>query len=53
LLVLAGAGYNFDSLVSVFTEHPALVVSNVTFLGEFLLGVWLLIRSRRTTLAAR
>jgi hypothetical protein len=53
LLVLAGAGYAFDSLVSVFTEHPAFVVSNVTFLGEFLLGVWLLMRSRRTTRATR
>ena len=38
LLVIAGAGYAFDSLVSVFTEHPAFVVSNVTFLGELLLG---------------
>ena len=53
LLVIAGAGYAFDSLVSVFTEHPVFVVSNVTFLGEFLLGVWLLTRSRRTTLATQ
>jgi Domain of unknown function (DUF4386) len=50
LLVLAGVGYAFDSFVSVFTEHPVFVVSNVTFLGEFLLGVWLLTRGRRTTL---
>jgi hypothetical protein len=47
LLVLAGAGYIFDSFVSVFTEDPAFAVSNVTFLGEFLLGLWLLLRSRR------
>lgn len=53
LLVLAGAGYAFDSLVSVFTEHPVFVVSNVTFVGEFLLGVWLLMRSRHTTRATK
>lgn len=53
LLVIAGVGYAFDSIVSVFTEHPAFVVSNVTFVGEFLLGVCLLLRSRRTTLATR
>jgi hypothetical protein len=53
LLVLAGAGYVFDSFVSVFTENPVFVVSNVTFLGEFLLGLWLLIRSRHTTPAKK
>jgi hypothetical protein len=47
LLVVAGAGYAFDSFVSVFTEDAVFVVSNVTFIGEFLLGLWLLIRSRR------
>jgi hypothetical protein len=50
LLVLAGVGYVFDSLVSVFTEHPVFVVSNITFLGEFLLAVWLLTRSRHIAL---
>jgi hypothetical protein len=53
LLVLAGAGYVFDSFVSVFTENPVFVVSNVTFLGEFLLGLWLLLRSRNIALATR
>jgi hypothetical protein len=47
LLVLAGAGYVFDSFVSVFIEDAPFAVSNVTFLGEFLLGLWLLFRSRR------
>lgn len=42
-----------DSFVSVFTEKPLFAVSNVTFLGEFLLGLWLLIRSRHTTLATQ
>jgi uncharacterized protein DUF4386 len=53
LLVIAGAGYAFDSLVSVFTVHPDFVVSNITFLGEFLLGVWLLIRSRHATITRK
>ena len=52
LLVLAGAGYAFDSFVSIFTEDAVFVVSNVTFLGEFLLGLWLLLRGRRISLAA-
>jgi hypothetical protein len=51
LLVLAGAGYVFDSLVSIFTEDPPFAVSDVTFLGEFLLGLWLLFRGRRISLA--
>lgn len=49
LLVIAGAGYVFDSLVSVFTQDAPFAVSTVTFLGEFLLGLWLLFRSRRIT----
>jgi hypothetical protein len=51
LLVLAGAGYAFDSFVSVFTEDAVFAVSNVTFVGEFLLGLWLLLRSRRISRA--
>jgi hypothetical protein len=47
LLVVAGAGYAFDSCVAVFTEAAPFAVSNVTFLGEFLLGLWLLFGSRR------
>ena len=38
LLVVAGAGYAFDSFVDVLTESSPFAVSNVTFLGEFLLG---------------
>lgn len=52
LLVVAGAGYASDSFVTVFTEDPPFVVSIVTFLGEFLLGLWLLLRSHRIRLAA-
>ena len=47
LLVLAGAGYVFDSFVSVFTGPVRRLQRH--FLGEFLLGLWLLLRSRRIT----
>jgi hypothetical protein len=46
LLVLAGLGYAFDSAGRVLSES-ALEVSTVTFVGEFLLCLWLLIRGRR------
>jgi hypothetical protein len=51
LLVVAGAGYAYDSFVSLFTEGSPFTVSSVTFLGEFLLGVWLLVRGRRISLS--
>jgi hypothetical protein len=46
LLVVAGLGYAFDSAGRVLSESP-LEVSTVTFVGEFLLCLWLLIRGRR------
>lgn len=46
LLVVAGLGYAFDSASRVLSESP-LEVSTVTFVGEFLLCLWLLIRGRR------
>jgi hypothetical protein len=52
LLVIAGAGYAFDSFVSVFTEKAVFEVSTVTFLGEFLLGLWLLFRAGRVSAVA-
>jgi hypothetical protein len=48
LVVIAGLGYAFDSAGTVLSESP-LEVSVVTFIGEFLLGLWLLIRGRRMT----
>jgi hypothetical protein len=48
LVVISGLGYAFDSFGTVMGESP-LEVSVVTFIGEFLLGVWLLIRGRRIT----
>lgn len=47
LLVIAGAGYGFDSFVSVLSAGSPFAVSTVTFLGEFLLALWLLARGRR------
>ena len=50
LLVIAGVGYAFDSFVTVFSDGSPIAISTVTFLGEFLLGLWLLIRGRRISL---
>lgn len=49
LLVIAGAGYLFDSFGTVLSDAP-IIVSTVTFLGEFLLAFWLVIRGRRVAL---
>jgi hypothetical protein len=48
LVVIAGIGYAFDSVGTVLSDSPP-AISTVTFVGEFLLGVWLLIRGRRLT----
>lgn len=45
LLVIAGLGYAFDSVGTVLSESPP-TVSMVTFIGEFLLCLWLLIKGR-------
>jgi hypothetical protein len=47
LLALAGLGYVFDTMAAVLTAGSPLVVSTFTFVGEFLLAVWLVVRSRR------
>ena len=49
LLVVAGAGYAFDSFVSLFSEGTPFTVSAITFLGELLLALWLLLRGHRIT----
>jgi hypothetical protein len=49
LLAVAGVGYTADSLVTVFTEGTPFAISTITFLGEFLLALWLLVRGRRLT----
>jgi uncharacterized protein DUF4386 len=50
LLAVAGFGYLFDSFGAVLSEN-APVISTVTFLGEFVLALWLLFRSHRIPLS--
>jgi len=49
LLVIAGAGYVFDSLASTVLASPPGSVATVTFLGELLLALWLVARGRRVS----
>lgn len=49
LLVIAGFGYAFDTMTSVLSTRSVFAVSTVTFVGEPLLALWLLFRSRRLT----
>jgi hypothetical protein len=53
LLVIAGFGYCFDSFGTVLSQGSPIIISTVTFLGEFLLACWLLIWGRRISSAAR
>ncbi|MCU1590458.1 MAG: hypothetical protein JWP11_1714 [Frankiales bacterium] len=46
LLVLAGAGYVFDTTAAVLIGDSAPTVSGVTFVGEFVLAVMLIVRRR-------
>jgi hypothetical protein len=46
LLAIAGLGYATDSLGAVLSQGSWTAVSSFTFLGEFLLALWLLIRAR-------
>jgi len=47
LLAVAGFGYAFDSFASVISAGSVPEISAVTFIGEFLLAVWLLVRGLR------
>ena len=47
LLVISGLGYAADSLGAVLSQGPWTAISSFTFLGEFLLALWLVIRARR------
>jgi len=51
LLVIAGAGYIYDSFGTVLSPGSPIVVSTVTFLGEFVLACWLVLRGRHVSLA--
>lgn len=50
LLAIAGFGYAFDSFAAVLSRGSLPEVSAFTFIGEFLLAVWLVIWGRRITL---
>lgn len=49
LVVLAGAGYVLDSLVALLAPGALPEVAPITFVGEVLLLVWLLIKGRTVT----
>lgn len=50
LVAIAGLGYAFDSLAAVFSKGSLPAVSSVTFVGEFVLALWLMIRGSRLVL---
>jgi Domain of unknown function (DUF4386) len=51
LLCIAGFGYTFDSFIAVFSPSALIEITTFTFIGEFLLALWLVIRGRRLTLS--
>ena len=52
LVGLAGFGYLFDAAARAIIGDPAFSLSVITGLGEFVLGVWLVIWGRRISLPA-
>ena len=52
LLVVAGLGYLVDSFGVLLVSDYSISVGSVTFVGEALLMLWLLVRGRRLTAAA-
>ncbi|MDX6323436.1 MAG: hypothetical protein QOF52_3294 [Propionibacteriaceae bacterium] len=52
LLAIAGLGYATDSLGAVLSQGSWAPISSFTFLGEFLLALWLLIRARSVAVRA-
>lgn len=49
LVLIAGLGYGFDSVGSTLSQTSWTPISSFTFIGEFLLAVWLVARGRRLT----
>ena len=52
LLAIAGLGYATDSLGAVLSQGVWTDVTSFTFLGEFLLALWLVIRASRIAVGA-
>jgi hypothetical protein len=52
LLVIAGTGYLIDSFGDLLSHSYAVNISAVTFIGEAILMVWLLVKGRRLNLPA-
>jgi hypothetical protein len=50
LLVVAGAGYVLDTFTDVISQGSPFTVSSVTFLGEPILALWLVVRARRVSI---
>lgn len=48
LLVIAGVGYAYDTVGTLMVQD-APIISTFTFVGEFLLALWLLVRGSRLT----
>jgi Domain of unknown function (DUF4386) len=46
LLAISGLGYAIDSLGAVLSQGSWTDISSFTFIGEFLLALWLVIRAR-------
>ncbi len=47
LIAISGLGYTTDSLGAVLSQGSWTDITTFTFIGEFLLALWLLIRARR------
>jgi hypothetical protein len=52
LIAISGLGYAADSLGTVLSQGSWTDISSFTFIGEFLLALWLLIRARRIAVTA-
>jgi len=50
VLAVAGIGYLVDSVAAILSRGSWTVVSSFTFIGEFLLALWLVVRGHRITL---
>jgi hypothetical protein len=51
LIGIAGFGYVFDSFAAALSRGDSIEISGFSFIGEFLLALWLVIWGRRITLS--